>query len=138
LIDAARRRKVHSVTFWGRREGADGGDMPHYLVGLGLITFTACVVLFADYLLKLASDRGLGAFSVAVAIGVVLYAVSALLWFAAMRHVTLGQAGVAYSMLTLVALAIIGALFFGERLGFREVAGIGCALTAMVLMIRVG
>jgi drug/metabolite transporter (DMT)-like permease len=41
-------------------------------------------------------------------------------------------------MLTLVALAIIGALFFGERLGFREVAGIGCALTAMVLMIRVG
>ena len=112
--------------------------MPHYLVGLGLITFTAFVVLFADYLLKLASDRGLGAFSVAVAIGVVLYAVSALLWFAAMRHVTLGQAGVAYSMLTLVALAIIGALFFGERLGFREIAGIGCALTAMVLMIRMG
>jgi hypothetical protein len=33
---------------------------------------------------------------------------------------------------------LIGALFFGERLGLRELAGIGCALTAMVLMIRVG
>jgi undecaprenyl phosphate-alpha-L-ara4N flippase subunit ArnF len=107
-------------------------------MGLGFITFTATVVIVGDYVLKLAADRGHGAFSVAVGLGVLLYAVSALLWFAAMRHLTLGQAGVAYSMLTLVALALIGALFFGERLGLRECAGIGCALTAMVLMVRVG
>ena len=112
--------------------------MTHFGWGLGFITTTALVVLLGDYVLKLAADRGHGAISPTVAIGVALYAVSAMLWFGAMRHMTLGQAGVAYSMLTLVALALVGALAFGERLGLRECAGIGCALTAMLLMVRVG
>lgn len=96
------------------------------------------VVIAGDFFLKLAADRGLTAISTLVGVGVVLYAISAVLWFAAMRHITLGQAGVAYSMLTLIALAVIGATVFGEKLGVRECAGIGCALTAMVLMVRVG
>jgi undecaprenyl phosphate-alpha-L-ara4N flippase subunit ArnF len=112
--------------------------MNQYLLGFGFITFTAIVILVGDYVLKLAADRGQGAYSVAVALGVILYGTGAILWFAAMRHMTLGQAGVAYSMLSLVALAIVGAVFFGERLGARECAGIGCALAAMMLMIRVG
>jgi drug/metabolite transporter (DMT)-like permease len=112
--------------------------MSNVLSGLGFIAVTAFVVILGDYVLKLAADRGLAPLSTLVAVGVGLYAVSALLWFGAMRHLTLGQAGVAYSMLTLVALALIGALAFGERLGLRECAGIGCALTAMALMVRVG
>jgi small multidrug resistance pump len=137
LIETATAASIRHAA-WGRRIGVDDHDMPQYLLGLGFITFTALVVILGDYVLKLAADRGHGTLSVAVALGVLLYAASALLWFGAMRHVTLGQAGVAYSMLTLVALAAIGALFFGERMGLRELAGIGCALTAMVLMIRVG
>jgi len=105
--------------------------------GFGFIAVTALVVIAGDYLLKLAADRGLPVISALVAVGIVLYAISALLWFGAMRHLTLGMAGVAYSMLTLVALALIGAVMFGERLGLRECAGIGCALTAMLLMVRV-
>jgi small multidrug resistance pump len=111
--------------------------MSNVLSGLGFIAVTAFVVILGDYVLKLAADRGLATLSTMVGLGVGLYAVSALLWFGAMRHLTLGQAGVAYSMLTLVALALIGALAFGERLGLRECAGIGCALTAMALMVRV-
>lgn len=107
-------------------------------IGFGFITVTALVVIAGDFLLKLAADRGLTAVSALVLVGIGLYAVSAVLWFGAMRHLTLGQAGVAYSMLTLVALALIGALVFGERLGLRECAGLGCALTAMALMVRVG
>ena len=106
--------------------------------GLGFITFTALIVIAGDFALKLAADKGLPAMSALVAVGVGLYAISALLWFAAMRHLSLGQAVVAYSMRTLIALALIGATMFGERLGLRECAGIGCALTAMVLMVRVG
>ncbi len=105
--------------------------------GFGFIAVTALVVIAGDYLLKLAADRGLPVISALVVVGIVLYAISALLWFGAMRHLTLGMAGVAYSMLTLVALALIGAVMFGERLGLRECAGIGCALTAMLLMVRV-
>ena len=40
-------------------------------------------------------------------------------------------------MRTLIALAIIGALYFNETLHAREYAGLGCALLAMVLMSRV-
>lgn len=52
-----------------------------------------------------------------------------------MRHLTPEQAGVPYSMLTLVALALIGAVVFGACLGLRECADIGCALMAMVFMV---
>lgn len=103
-----------------------------------LFTFvTAIVVIAGDYVLKLAAVREHAALSALVFAGCALYAVSALAWFAAMHHVTLAQAGVAYSMFTLIALAVIGAAAFGETLGPREYAGIGCALVAMVLMSRV-
>lgn len=107
-------------------------------LGFGFIAVTAAVVIAGDFLLKLAADRGMTAVSAMVVTGIILYGISAVLWFGAMRHLSLGQAGVAYSMLTLVALALIGAIVFGERLGLRECAGIGCALAAMVLMVRVG
>ena len=40
-------------------------------------------------------------------------------------------------MFTLLALCIIGALYFDEPVRMREAAGIGCALMSMVLMVRV-
>jgi undecaprenyl phosphate-alpha-L-ara4N flippase subunit ArnF len=105
--------------------------------GLGLTLFTAIVVIAGDIILKLAADRDHTVLSGLVVAGCLLYAASALLWFGAMRHVTLAQAGVAYSMFTLIALALLGALVFGERLEGREIAGLGCALAAMALMSRV-
>lgn len=111
--------------------------MSSFLIGISFISITAVFVILGDFILKLAADAGQTWLSFFVVVGVALYAVSALLWFGAMRHITLGQGGVAYSMITLVALAVIGAVAFGERLGLREIAGIGCALTAMVLMVRI-
>jgi undecaprenyl phosphate-alpha-L-ara4N flippase subunit ArnF len=111
--------------------------MTQYAFGYGFIIFTAIVIILADYLIKLAADAGHTASSNYVFIGVVLYAGSAVLWFFAMQHITLVQAGVAYSMLTLIALAVIGALWFNEPLQMREYAGLGCALLSMVLMTRV-
>ena len=40
-------------------------------------------------------------------------------------------------MFSLLALCAMGALYFDEQLYLREYAGIGCALLAMVLMVRV-
>ena len=54
-----------------------------------------------------------------------------------MRHVTLAQAGVAYSMFTLLALCLIGAVWFDEPIQMREAAGIACAIASMALMVRV-
>ncbi|MEX0370055.1 MAG: EamA family transporter, partial [Tateyamaria sp.] len=98
---------------------------------------TAAIVIAGDYVIKLAADGNQPMWSGLVALGVVLYGASALFWFYAMQHVTLAQAGVAYSMLTLIALAVIGAVYFNETLHAREYAGLGCALLAMVLMSRI-
>lgn len=104
--------------------------------GYGFALITAIVIIVADVLLKTAADRGYPVYHALVVGGCLLYAVSGLLWFAAMQHVGLAQAGIAYSMLTLLALAAVSVIMFDEPLGFREVGGIGCALLAMVLMVR--
>jgi len=104
--------------------------------GYGFALITAIVIIIADVFLKTAADRGYPVYHGLVLGGCLLYAVSALLWFGAMQHVGLAQAGIAYSMLTLLALAAISVVVFDEPLGFREVGGIGCALLAMVLMVR--
>ncbi len=101
--------------------------------GLIFSLFTALIVIIGDVAVKTAADAT-RLVSPYMAAGIVLYGVSAICWYFAMRHVSLGQGAVAYSMLTLIALAFIGAYFFGERLGTREFLGIGCALAAMVLM----
>lgn len=111
--------------------------MTHLAFGYTFAFFTALIVIIGDFAIKMAADAGHSISSGYVAAGVLLYAFSALLWFYAMQHVTLVQAGVAYSMLTLVALALVGAVWFGETLQFREYAGLSCALLAMVLMSRV-
>ena len=104
--------------------------------GMMFALFTALVVILGDVAIKLAADRASLA-SPHMVLGGLLYLVSAVLWFYAMRHITLGQAGVAYSMLTLIALFLIGWIGFGEPASGREIAGVGCALAAMALMCHV-
>lgn len=111
--------------------------MSHIAFGYIFTFFTALIVIIGDFVLKTAADAGYAITSTHVIAGVAIYGLSAFFWFWAMQHVTLAQAGVAYSMLTLIALAIIGAVWFGETLALREYAGIGCALLSMVLMSRI-
>ncbi len=111
--------------------------MTNILFGAGFVGLTALLVILADFAIKVAADANQPVWSGLVVVACGLYAVSALFWFFAVQHVTLVQAGVAYSMLTLLALAVIGAIWFGEALHAREYAGLACALVAMVLMSRV-
>ncbi|WP_223423482.1 EamA family transporter [Tateyamaria pelophila] len=110
--------------------------MTQIMFGFALTFSTAMIVIVADVALKVAADGNKPVLSLLVIAGCVLYALSALFWFYAVQHLTLAQAGVGYSMLTLIALAILGAVFFGETLQAREYAGLACALMSMVLMAR--
>lgn len=107
-----------------------------YFYGLIFSLFTGLVVIVGDVVLKIASEREGAETLPLIALGCAIYSVSAILWFWAMRHTTLAQAAVAYSMFTLLALAAIGAFWFKEDLGGREWAGIGFALASMVMMAR--
>lgn len=110
--------------------------MTNFLFGYGFALFTALIVIAGDVVLKYAASSGLPLTSRHVVAGCALYAGSAILWYFAMRHITLAQAGVAYSMLTLMALAVIGAAYFDEPLQAREYLGLLFALMAMALMSR--
>lgn len=110
--------------------------MLQHAVGYGFVIACALIVLLGDTLLKVAADRGQALVTPHIVAGCALYAVSALAWFWAMRHVGLAQAGVVYTMFSLLALCLIGVVWFGERLELRDVAGIACALAAIVLMVR--
>jgi len=112
--------------------------MAPLLYGYGFGLLTAIVVIAGDAILKIAADGGHSVHHRYVLTGCALYGLSALMWFGAMQHVSLTQAGLAYAMLTLLALCAIDVLWFGERVGAREAAGVACALAAMVLMVRVG
>lgn len=114
-----------------------GDLMTQILFGFGFTLLTATIVIIGDTALKYAADGEKPMLSGLVILGCGLYAVSAVFWFFAMQHVSLVQAGVAYSMITLLALALIGAVWFGETLHAREYAGLACAMLAMVLLSRV-
>lgn len=111
--------------------------MSQATIGMCVVIIMALIIIIADILLKIAADAGRPAMSSIVVGAVGLYAVSAILWLIVMRHMTLAQAGVVYSVVSLLALAAIGVFWFGEKLHFREITGIGFAITAMVLMVRI-
>ncbi len=111
--------------------------MTHIFLGYGFALLTALLVIAGDYFIKLAADEGRSIISVQFLCGAVLYLGSAAMWFGSVKQITLLQAGVAYSVLTLLAICALGVVVFGEKLFAREVLGIGCACAAMVLMVRV-
>lgn len=111
--------------------------MSSIMLGFFFSLLTALVVIAADTIIKLAADGGKSLTSGLMLASYVIYAGSAVAWYGAMRNVSLGQGGVAYSMFSLVALCLIGAVAFDEPIRTREIAGIGCALLSIVLMARV-
>ncbi len=106
-------------------------------LGFFFSLLTAVVVIAGDLVIKHAADAERTILSAPVFAGCLIYAVSALAWYGAMRHLDLGQGGVTFSMFSLLALCAIGGLIFEEQIGLREALGIGFALVSLALMARV-
>lgn len=96
----------------------------------------AVVSVFADFLLKLASEREASFRSYHVYLAVALYGATAIGWLIAMKTMTLASIGVVYSILMVLLLTVLGVTVFRETLTLRETAGLCCALAALVLMQR--
>lgn len=94
---------------------------------------TALIDLAGDVVIKTAADKG-RFLSLATGAGVLLYAITAICWYVVMRNVGLGLGAVFYSMLGLIATVAIGAIWFGDAFGARQILGLGLAVGAMALM----
>lgn len=60
----------------------------------------------------------------------------ALGWLVLMHHMKLATAGVIYAASSALLLAVIGVVFFEERLSITEIAGMGMALASVGLLSR--
>lgn len=103
-------------------------------VALGLAAFAT----LADYFLKLASIEARAFSNKWFVAGCVIYALGAFGWVFVLRHLKLATVGVVYSLGTVMLLAALGAVVFGESLNRYEVAGIGFGVLSILLLARFG
>ncbi len=94
------------------------------------------LTLIGDYLLKLASARPAPLATWQFAAGAIVYGSSAVGWVYAMKYMSLAGIGVAYSMLVIIFLAIMGMTLFDEKLAPREILGLTLACVSLGLMSR--
>jgi drug/metabolite transporter (DMT)-like permease len=90
----------------------------------------------ADGLLKAASQHPHGVLNRWLAGGLLLTFAFALGWLVLMRHMKLATAGALYAVTSTLLLAIVGVVFFQERLSANEVAGIAFAVGAVSMLAR--
>jgi len=105
-------------------------DVKLYVLILAIVVVT----VFADYLLKVASERSDWISSVEFGAGALLYGATAVGWVIAMKHTSLASVAVSYSVLMLVLVAGLGALVFRETLSLRDVFALALACAALSLM----
>ncbi len=98
----------------------------------------AAVTVLGDYFLKLASQETSAVYNRWFLAGFVIYALCSFGWVFAMRHMKLATIGVVYSLSTVLLLAALGVVVFGESLNRYEVAGIGFAVLSILLLARFG
>lgn len=101
---------------------------------IAIILVTALGVV-GDYFLKLASAQEKSYSSWQFVVGAVIFALTAFGWVYTMKHMKLAEIGVVYSATIILMLALVGLLFFKEKLGLQECIGIILAIGA-VFMFR--
>ncbi|WP_444464326.1 hypothetical protein [Rhodobacter capsulatus] len=104
--------------------------MRSYLILAGIVILT----IVGDYALKCAALRGWPQAAVWLAGGAALYAATAVGWMWLMQSHNLAQIAVLYSTATILLLTGLGVVVFGETLSMRQIAGLGAAILAVVLM----
>ena len=105
-------------------------------IGIVLAVLVSLSGIGADSFLKAASKHEQPLTSLWFVAGIVLTLVFALGWLVLMRYMKLAAAGAFYAVASAFLLAIIGVIFFEERLSPSEVAGLGMSVCSVLLLSR--
>ena len=99
---------------------------------LPILVVVAVATLVGDYFIKTAALSPAGIHNPRLAIGAIVYGLTALGWFFLMRSHSLAMIAVIFTAMTTVVLAGMGYFLFDE--GFRARDGIGVALAILALI----
>jgi len=114
-------------------------DFMSYFYAFLLVIALSLVGVLGDYFIKLSGDDKTKYIDYKLfIIGFVVYSLTAVGWFFVMKNIKLGTLGVIYGVTTILALVIVGVLFFNERLNAYEIAGIVAGLFSLALLYRFG
>ena len=101
-----------------------------------ILTVIILMTMLGDYLIKVASQKSSGLYSLNFLFGAILYALPAVGWFYLMRTHSLAVVGVFYSVGTLLVLVALGYFVFDESVGKREIVGFSLAIAAVCIVSR--
>lgn len=107
---------------------------PTQCVAVTLLISLVCIV--GDYFLKKASQTEHPFQTYKFAVGTVVFALSAVGWVIVLPYMKLGAIGVVYGVSTVLFMALLGWLVFGERLRWQEGVGVVLGVTSIVLLAR--
>jgi len=93
------------------------------------------VGVIADYFLKSASNTSIINWKF-FAVGFIIYASTALGWFIIMRHTKLATLGAVYAVSITLLLALVGLIFFKEKLNMIELIGLALGVLSLLLLAR--
>ncbi|MBI2814555.1 MAG: EamA family transporter [Opitutae bacterium] len=111
------------------------GLSPKFLAVAAVIGLSIVGVL-AEWLLKLASQEDNSWRSPFLVVGVVVFAATCLGWVYVLKHLKLASSGSIYCVSTVLLLAVLGTVVFGEKLSATELAGVGFAVISLILLGR--
>ncbi len=112
--------------------------MSYSAIPILIVIVLAGVGVLGDYFIKIAGDGPRYISFAPLLTGMLIYALTAIGWFYVMKHIKLSTLGVFYSLITVILLTIVGALFFREKLNVVDVIGIALGITSIVLLARFG
>jgi len=103
------------------------------IIGLSLVG------VLGDYFIKLSGHSEIKYIDFKwFIVGFLIYSSTAIGWFFVMKHIKLSTLGVIYGVTTVVALTIVGILFFKEHLNIYEIIGIIAGVSSIILLSRFG
>jgi drug/metabolite transporter (DMT)-like permease len=99
-----------------------------------LVISAVCIV--GDYYLKLASKSPTPFRTPQFFIGTAVFAATSIGWVVVVQHLKLGSIGVTYGVSTVLFMALLGWLAFGETLRWYESVGMLLGIVSIVLLTR--
>jgi len=106
----------------------------NHCVLLTLVISVVCIV--GDYFLKLASNSSRPFWTWQFFVGTAIFAATSIGWVIVLPYLKLGAVGVVYGVSTVLFMALLGWLSFGESLRWQEAVGIVFGVASIVLLAR--
>ncbi len=102
----------------------------------GAAIIISLITVFADALIKRASNKDLASNIHLLVVGILFYSLTAIGWFFIFKKMKLMHAGVVYTLCTLLFISLVSALYFKEPLSLGEKIGILLAFSSILMLYK--